>query len=100
MCYLRGVIMLRMGRAKDAQESLMEALAIDYKNFDAFETLIGGDMMTIDEGDTNFWSWLYHLLMHLSSRVGIRSGPSIPSRRSICRRVCAFNIYRAIKEGE
>lgn len=53
MCYLRGVIMLRMGRAKDAQESLMEALAIDYKNFDAFETLIGGDMMTIDEGDTN-----------------------------------------------
>lgn len=50
MCYLRGVIMLRMGRAKDAQESLMEALAIDYKNFDAFEALIGGEMMTIDEG--------------------------------------------------
>ncbi|KAF8322575.1 TPR-like protein [Clavulina sp. PMI_390] len=49
MCYLRGVIMLRMGRARDAQESLMEALAIDYKNFDAFETLIGGDMLTIDE---------------------------------------------------
>lgn len=42
--------MLRMGRAKDAQESLMEALAIDYKNFDAFEALIGGEMMTIDEG--------------------------------------------------
>ena len=43
--------MLRMGRAKDAQESLMESLAIDYKNFDAFEALIGGEMMTIDEGE-------------------------------------------------
>ena len=50
MCYLRGIVMLRMGRAKDAQESLMEALAIDYKNFDAFEALVGGEMMTIDEG--------------------------------------------------
>ena len=44
--------MLRMGRAKDGQESLMEALAIDYKNFDAFEALVGGEMMTIDEGNS------------------------------------------------
>ena len=28
----------------------MEALAIDYKNVDAFEQLIGGEMMKIDEG--------------------------------------------------
>jgi anaphase-promoting complex subunit 6 len=51
MCYLRGVIMLRMGRTQDAKESLMEALAIDCKNFDAFELLIGGEMMKLDEGE-------------------------------------------------
>jgi anaphase-promoting complex subunit 6 len=53
MCYLRGVIMLRMGRAQDAKESLMEALAIDCKNVDAFEQLVGGEMMKIDEGQND-----------------------------------------------
>ena len=42
--------MLRMGRAEDAKESLMEALAIDCKNVDAFELLVGGEMMKVDEG--------------------------------------------------
>lgn len=59
--------MLRMGRAKDAQESLMEALAIDFKNFDAFETLIGGEMMTIDEGMNLTLLSPLNILMKLAS---------------------------------
>ena len=58
MCYLRGVIMLRMGRAQDAKESLMEALAIDCKNVDAFEELVGGEMMMIDEGKNALTSFV------------------------------------------
>lgn len=77
MCYLRGVIMLRMGRAKDAQESLMEALAIDYKNFDAFETLIGGDMMTIDEGIFLWQHQPSHPLTQSYPRMGIYSRTSV-----------------------
>jgi anaphase-promoting complex subunit 6 len=50
MCYLRGVLLLRMGRYASAKENLMEALVLDVKNFDAFDTLIGGDLMTVDEG--------------------------------------------------
>ncbi|KAF9507486.1 hypothetical protein BS47DRAFT_1321216 [Hydnum rufescens UP504] len=60
MCYLRGVIMLRMGRAQDAKESLMEALAIDCKNVDAFEQLVGGEMMKIDEE----WAFIQSLQYH------------------------------------
>ncbi|KAF8339828.1 uncharacterized protein EI90DRAFT_3037909 [Cantharellus anzutake] len=60
MCFLRGVILLRIGRAEDAKESLMEALAIDYKNVDAFEQLIGGEMMKIDEE----WEFIQSLQFH------------------------------------
>lgn len=63
MCYLRGVIMLRMNRAQDAKESLMEALAIDCKNVDAFEMLVGGEMMTIDEGA--LWFGLVGIVSHV-----------------------------------
>ena len=42
--------MLKLNRSIAAKESFMEALALDVKCYDAFEMLVGGEMMTIDEG--------------------------------------------------
>lgn len=42
--------MLKLNRSTVAKESFMEALALDVKCYDAFEMLVGGEMMTIDEG--------------------------------------------------
>src|SRR6185437_11851828 len=50
MCYLRGILMLKLNRTSAAKESFIEALALDVKCYDAFEMLVGGEMMTIDEG--------------------------------------------------
>ncbi|KAL0954768.1 hypothetical protein HGRIS_003718 [Hohenbuehelia grisea] len=49
MCHLRGILMLKMNRGDTAKECFMEALALDVKCFDAFQQLINGEMMTIDE---------------------------------------------------
>ncbi|KAG8740782.1 anaphase promoting complex subunit cdc16 [Ceratobasidium sp. 414] len=49
MCYLRGLLMLRLNRADRAKECLLEALALDVKCYEAFELLIGGEMMGVDE---------------------------------------------------
>ncbi|KAG9074149.1 anaphase promoting complex subunit cdc16 [Ceratobasidium sp. UAMH 11750] len=41
--------MLRLNRADRAKECLLEALALDVKCYEAFELLIGGEMMGVDE---------------------------------------------------
>ncbi|KAJ7928705.1 hypothetical protein B0H13DRAFT_2311330 [Mycena leptocephala] len=40
-------------RDDKAKQRFMEAVAIDVKCFDAFEQLVGGEMMTPDEGKTS-----------------------------------------------
>jgi anaphase-promoting complex subunit 6 len=50
MCNLRGIVMLKLNRVKKAKQCFMEALALDVKCVDAFERLVGGEMMTPDEG--------------------------------------------------
>jgi anaphase-promoting complex subunit 6 len=54
MCYLRGLLMLRLNRADRAKECLLEALALDVKCYEAFELLVGGEMMGVDEGAVRF----------------------------------------------
>ncbi|KAG9024750.1 anaphase promoting complex subunit cdc16 [Tulasnella sp. JGI-2019a] len=49
MCYLRGVLMMRLNRQDKAREHFMEALALDVKCFDAFEELVGGQLLAADE---------------------------------------------------
>lgn len=74
--------MLRMGRAQDAKESLMEALAIDCKNVDAFEALVGGEMMKIDEGRNVLIPFAVDAMLsdRVMIRMGIHSKPSVSSR--------------------
>lgn len=61
MCYLRGLLMLRLNRADRAKECLLEALALDVKCYEAFELLVGGEMMGIDEGEASlFFSFVPH----------------------------------------
>lgn len=50
MCYLRGQLHLRLSSMQLAKESLMEALVIDVKNYEAFRELIEGGMMSSKEG--------------------------------------------------
>ncbi|KAI0300772.1 hypothetical protein BC826DRAFT_990349 [Russula brevipes] len=49
MCNLRGLLMLKLNRGDQAKASFMEALALDVKCYDAFEQLVGGEMMTLEE---------------------------------------------------
>ncbi|WVQ74870.1 hypothetical protein IAR50_004477 [Cryptococcus sp. DSM 104548] len=49
LCHLRGLLHLRLSSFAFAKESLMEALALDVKNYDAFRELIDGGMMSEQE---------------------------------------------------
>lgn len=59
MCHLRGLLMLKLNRAETAKECFMEALILDVKCYDAFDQLISGEMMTVDEGGIKD-ALLYH----------------------------------------
>ena len=50
MCNLRGLLMLKLNRGDQAKACFMESLALDVKCYDAFEQLVGGEMMTLEEG--------------------------------------------------
>lgn len=50
MCHLRGLLMLKMNRTDKAKECFLEALLLDVKNYEAFDVLVSGEMMTVDEG--------------------------------------------------
>jgi hypothetical protein len=50
MCNLRGLLMLKLNRGDQAKACFTEALALDVKCYDAFEQLVGGEMMTLEEG--------------------------------------------------
>ena len=50
MCQLRGSLHLRLSSLALAKESLMEALMLDVKNYEAFRELVDGNMMSSTEG--------------------------------------------------
>ncbi|ODN92723.1 anaphase-promoting complex subunit 6 [Cryptococcus wingfieldii CBS 7118] len=58
LCHLRGLLHLRLSSFTFAKESLMEALALDVKNYDAFRELIDGGMMSEQEVEWEFISGL------------------------------------------
>ncbi|KAJ2914496.1 hypothetical protein MD484_g5905, partial [Candolleomyces efflorescens] len=49
MCYLRGLLMLKLNRADQAKTCFMEALALDVKCADAFSQLVNAEMLSPDE---------------------------------------------------
>ncbi|TFY83527.1 hypothetical protein EWM64_g474 [Hericium alpestre] len=49
MCHLRGLLMLKLNRGDQAKTCFMEALALDVKCYDAFDQLVSGEMMTLEE---------------------------------------------------
>lgn len=51
MCYLRGLLHLRLSSLPQAKESFVEALVIDVKNYEAFRELVEKQMMTATEGE-------------------------------------------------
>lgn len=53
MCHLRGVLYMRLNRVERAKSSFLEALALDVKCFEAFNTLVQCQMLTVDEGTFN-----------------------------------------------
>lgn len=65
--------MLRLNRADRAKECLLEALALDVKCYEAFELLVGGEMMGIDEGD-RVQGWLRTRLNWLATEWSLIEG--------------------------
>lgn len=49
MCYLRGLLMLKLNRADQAKTCFMEALSLDVKCADAFSQLVNAEMLAPDE---------------------------------------------------
>ncbi|KAF6754373.1 cell division control protein 16 [Ephemerocybe angulata] len=49
MCYLRGMLMLKLNRADQAKTCFMEALSLDVKCADAFSQLVNAEMLAPDE---------------------------------------------------
>jgi hypothetical protein len=52
MCLLRGQIQLRLSSSLQAKESFLEALSLDVRCYDAFQALVGGEMMGVEEGES------------------------------------------------
>ena len=50
LCLLRGSLHLRLSSLALAKESLMQALLLDVKNYEAFRELVEGSMMSSSEG--------------------------------------------------
>lgn len=50
MCFLRGTIHLQLGATELAKAAFVEALALEVRCYDAFLALVGGEMMSVDEG--------------------------------------------------
>jgi len=76
MCNLRGLLMLKLNRGDQAKACFMEALALDVKCYDAFEQLVGGEMMTLEEGALPLF-FDYSLRHRHPCRVGVRTVPCV-----------------------
>jgi anaphase-promoting complex subunit 6 len=57
LCLLRGSLHLRLSSLALAKESLMQALLLDVKNYEAFRELVEGSMMSSSEGSLT----IYHI---------------------------------------
>jgi hypothetical protein len=84
MCHLRGLLMLKLNRNDRAKECFLEALALDVKCYDAFEQLVGGELMRPEEG--LYFCTIFYILpvlpegrtnQFLCSRVGVCTELSI-----------------------
>lgn len=63
--------MLKLNRGDQAKACFMEALALDVKCYDAFEQLVSGEMMTVEEGISHPFHNLALFLLTFSTRVGV-----------------------------
>lgn len=50
MAHLRGIIHLHLGATGLAKEAFVEALTRDVKCYESFQVLVGGEMMSNEEG--------------------------------------------------
>jgi hypothetical protein len=84
ICLLRGSLHLRLSSLALAKESLMQALLLDVKNYDAFRELVEGSMMSSSEGESSHQAerkWL-------NFRMGIHQQPLLSL--AIIRRTVTF----------
>jgi hypothetical protein len=102
MCHLRGVLYMRLNRAERAKNCFLEALALDVKCFESFNTLIQSQMLTVEEGETSFtapkcrWSTLTGSVC----RMGADRGLTIPRAEFEGRRVYSVNVYHSTEKGK
>jgi hypothetical protein len=92
MCNLRGLLMLKLNRGDQAKACFMEALALDVKCYDAFEQLVGGEMMALEEGALSPL-FDYAPRHRLPFRVGICTVPCVQGPNSRRCRVRASSLH-------
>lgn len=97
MCNLRGLLMLKLNRGDQAKACFMEALALDVKCYDAFEQLVSGEMMTVEEGPSHF-SFFPVLSLNSSLRMGICSVFGLQVSNSRRLRIRSTHLYRSSSE--
>lgn len=93
MCHLRGILMLKLNRTARAKDCFMEALALDVKCYDAFEMLIGGELMTIDEGQFLEGFQRLQVSETYKCRMGFYSSTVIQGTCSFGSRICEAGLH-------
>ena len=99
MCYLRGLLMLKLNRADQAKTCFMEALALDVKCADAFSQLVNAEMLTPDEGTMLGLFKVQTTALIFLFRMGVHPGSIVLDTNTRRRRVCATNIHLTPKKG-
>lgn len=86
--------MLKLNRGDQAKACFMEALALDVKCYDAFEQLVSGEMMTVEEGPSHF-SFSPVLSLNSSLRMGVCSVFGLQVSNSRRLRIRSTHLYRS-----
>lgn len=77
LCHLRGLIHLHLNSGGiRAKECFLEALSLDVRCFEAFEALVDGNMLTVDEGSSRLYVHTY-LFLTSYARMELHTRPSV-----------------------
>lgn len=93
---------MRLSSTQQAKECYLEALSLDVRCYDAFVALVGGEMMTVEEGARSSSSLdvslgLLTVLNH--NRVGHDPEPLLPRADRGVRRIHPDDVHRQAQEG-
>ena len=97
--HLRGLIHLHLGASDLAKDAFVEALSRDVKCFESFEILVGGEMMTSEEGQSSILSVVASADLE-RDRMGVYPRTRISSANWGRCRFRQDDVHRPSEEGQ